>query len=83
MAVVRVHVRSCQAGYRGLQPDAYLDRPRPEERRELFRGITSQQKYLVFRRGIVRDYQSANNRQLTGKSQVRDIEGSYLVPATS
>ena len=32
MAVARVHVRSWQAGYRGLLPDAYLDGLRPEER---------------------------------------------------
>lgn len=30
--VARVHVRSWQAGYRGLLPDAYLDGLRPEER---------------------------------------------------
>jgi hypothetical protein len=32
MDVARVHVRSWQAGYRGLLPDAYLDGLRPEER---------------------------------------------------
>lgn len=32
MAVARVHVRSWQAGYRGLLPDAYLDGLRPEDR---------------------------------------------------
>src|SRR6185437_3716035 len=32
MAVARVHVRSWQAGYRGLLPDGYLDGLRPEER---------------------------------------------------
>lgn len=32
MAVARVHVRSWQAGYRGLLLDAYLDGLRPEER---------------------------------------------------
>jgi ribosomal protein S18 acetylase RimI-like enzyme len=31
-AVAVVHVRSWQAGYRGLVPDAYLDRLRPEDR---------------------------------------------------
>jgi len=29
--VARLHVRSWHAGYRGLLPDAYLDRLRPEE----------------------------------------------------
>lgn len=32
MAVARVHVRSWQAGYRGLLPDAFLETMRPEER---------------------------------------------------
>lgn len=32
MAVARVHVRSWQAAYRGLIPDDYLDRLRPEDR---------------------------------------------------
>lgn len=32
MDVARVHVRSWQAGYRGLLPDAYLDGLRPEDR---------------------------------------------------
>ena len=32
MAVARVHVRSWQAAYRGLVPDGYLDRLRPEDR---------------------------------------------------
>jgi GNAT superfamily N-acetyltransferase len=32
MDVARVHVRSWQAGYRGLLPDAYLDGLQPEER---------------------------------------------------
>lgn len=32
MAVARVHVRSWQAAYRGLMPDAYLDDLRPEDR---------------------------------------------------
>ncbi|MGA7525089.1 MAG: GNAT family N-acetyltransferase [Acidobacteriaceae bacterium] len=32
MAVARVHVRSWQAAYRGLLPDAYLDQLRPEDR---------------------------------------------------
>jgi GNAT superfamily N-acetyltransferase len=30
--VARVHVRAWQVGYRGLLPDAYLDRLRPEDR---------------------------------------------------
>jgi GNAT superfamily N-acetyltransferase len=37
MAVARVHVRSWQAGYRGLLPDAYLDGLRPEERAARYR----------------------------------------------
>ena len=32
MGVARVHVRSWQAGYRGLLPDTYLDTLRPEDR---------------------------------------------------
>lgn len=32
MAVARVHVRSWQAAYRMLLPDAYLDQLRPEDR---------------------------------------------------
>lgn len=32
LAVARVHVRSWQAAYRGLMPDAYLDALRPEDR---------------------------------------------------
>jgi len=32
LAVARVHVRSWQAGYRGLMPDDYLDGLRPEDR---------------------------------------------------
>lgn len=32
LAVARVHVRSWQVAYRGLLPDDYLDRLRPEER---------------------------------------------------
>ncbi len=32
MDVARVHVRSWQAAYRGLMPDAYLDQLRPEDR---------------------------------------------------
>jgi GNAT superfamily N-acetyltransferase len=36
MAVARVHVRSWQAGYRGLLPDAYLDGLRAEERAERY-----------------------------------------------
>jgi GNAT superfamily N-acetyltransferase len=36
MAVARVHVRSWQAGYRGLLPDAYLNGLRPEERAERY-----------------------------------------------
>lgn len=32
MAVARVHVRSWQAAYRSLLPDAYLDALRPEDR---------------------------------------------------
>ena len=36
MEVARVHVRSWQAGYRGLLPDAYLDGLRPEERAQRY-----------------------------------------------
>ena len=36
MAVAGVHVRSWQAGYRGLLPDAYLDGLRAEERAERY-----------------------------------------------
>jgi GNAT superfamily N-acetyltransferase len=36
IAVARVHVRSWQAGYRGLLPDAYLDGLRPEERAQRY-----------------------------------------------
>jgi GNAT superfamily N-acetyltransferase len=36
MGVARVHVRSWQAGYRGLLPDAYLDGLRAEERAERY-----------------------------------------------
>lgn len=32
LAVARVHIRSWQAGYRGLIPDEYLDTLRPEDR---------------------------------------------------
>ena len=32
MDVARIHVRSWQAAYRGLMPDAYLDALRPEDR---------------------------------------------------
>jgi GNAT superfamily N-acetyltransferase len=32
MAVAQVHVRSWQAAYRGLMPDAYLDQLQPEDR---------------------------------------------------
>jgi GNAT superfamily N-acetyltransferase len=35
--VARVHVRSWQAGYRRLLPDAYLDALRPEERAAKYR----------------------------------------------
>ncbi|HEY1808803.1 MAG TPA: hypothetical protein VGG42_09585 [Acidobacteriaceae bacterium] len=31
MAAARVHVRSWQAAYRGLMPDAFLDQLRPED----------------------------------------------------
>jgi GNAT superfamily N-acetyltransferase len=37
MGVARVHVRSWQAGYRGLLPDAYLDGLRAEERAQRYR----------------------------------------------
>jgi GNAT superfamily N-acetyltransferase len=36
MGVARVHVRSWQAGYRGMLPDAYLDGLRPEDRAERY-----------------------------------------------
>ena len=36
LAVARVHVRSWQAAYRGLLPDAYLDQLRPEDRAEQY-----------------------------------------------
>jgi GNAT superfamily N-acetyltransferase len=36
MPVARVHVRSWQAGYRGLLPDAYLDGLRPEDRAQRY-----------------------------------------------
>jgi ribosomal protein S18 acetylase RimI-like enzyme len=36
-AVAGVHVRSWQAGYRGLLPDAYLDGLRPEDRMGRYR----------------------------------------------
>jgi hypothetical protein len=36
LAVARVHVRSWQAAYRGLLPDAYLDELRPEDRAEQY-----------------------------------------------
>lgn len=32
MGVARVHVRAWQVGYRGLLPDEYIDKLRPEER---------------------------------------------------
>ncbi len=35
-AVARVHVRSWQAAYRSLLPDAYLDGLRPEERAQAY-----------------------------------------------
>jgi GNAT superfamily N-acetyltransferase len=37
MGVARVHVRSWQAGYRGLLPDAYLDGLRAEDRAQHYR----------------------------------------------
>ena len=37
MEVARVHVRSWQAGYRGLLPDAYLDGLRAEDRAQRYR----------------------------------------------
>jgi len=36
LAVARVHVRSWQAGYRGLFPDGFLDALRPEDRAERY-----------------------------------------------
>ncbi len=36
IAVARVHVRSWQAAYRGLLPDDYLDKLRPEDRAEKY-----------------------------------------------
>jgi GNAT superfamily N-acetyltransferase len=36
MGVARVHVRSWQAGYRGLLPDQYLDGLRPEDRAQRY-----------------------------------------------
>ncbi|MGB6192960.1 MAG: GNAT family N-acetyltransferase, partial [Terracidiphilus sp.] len=36
MAVARVHVRSWQAAYRGLIPDAFLDGLRPEDRAQRY-----------------------------------------------
>src|SRR5579863_3144827 len=36
MAVARIHVRSWQVAYRGLIPDDYLDRLRPEERAQRY-----------------------------------------------
>jgi GNAT superfamily N-acetyltransferase len=36
LAVARVHVRSWQAGYRGLLPDEYLDQLRPEDRAQKY-----------------------------------------------
>jgi GNAT superfamily N-acetyltransferase len=36
MAVARVHVRSWQAAYRGLLPDDYLDKLRPEDRAKTY-----------------------------------------------
>jgi hypothetical protein len=35
-AVAGVHVRSWQAGYRGLLPDAYLEALRPEDRMDRY-----------------------------------------------
>jgi hypothetical protein len=36
IAVARVHVRSWQAAYRSLLPDAYLDQLRPEDRAQTY-----------------------------------------------
>src|SRR6185312_9180320 len=36
MAVARVHVRAWQVAYRGLMPDDYLQRLRPEERAQRY-----------------------------------------------
>lgn len=41
MAVARVHVRSWQAAYRGLLPDAYLGALRPEDRAARYDFATS------------------------------------------
>jgi len=41
MAVARVHVRSWQAAYRGLMPDAYLATLRPEDRAARYDFATS------------------------------------------
>jgi len=47
--VARVHVRSWQAAYRGLLPDAYLDQLRAEDRagRYDFAGIDPRKPYTV------------------------------------
>ena len=37
LGIARVHVRSWQVGYRGLLPDDYLDKLRPEERAVRYR----------------------------------------------
>ena len=51
MGVARVHVRSWQAGYRGLLPDAYLDGLRAEDRaRQAL--ITRSNKLLDYRHQV-------------------------------
>jgi len=60
MSVARVHVRSWQSAYRGLLPDEYLDKLRPEDRAQRYdfatRDPQSPHTIVAAEAGLIRGF---------------------------
>jgi GNAT superfamily N-acetyltransferase len=73
MSVARVHVRSWQSAYRGLLPDEYLDKLRPEDRAQRYdfatRDPQSPHTIVAAEAGLIRGFAT------TAPSRDSDLAG--------
>jgi GNAT superfamily N-acetyltransferase len=83
-AVAEVHVRSWQAGYRGLLPDAYLDSLRPEDRAARYtfdRGATGDPETIVaLVEGVIRGFATTGPARGVANRDVGEVLALYVDP---
>lgn len=83
-AVAEVHVRSWQAGYRDLLPDAYLDSLRPEDRAARYtfdQGATvDPETIVVLLAGVIRGFATTGPARGVEDAELGEVLALYVEP---